>query len=657
MKTSLLFLLVVSFIFISGCAQQENIQISEDDESKAPKEPKISEETQQTQDDHTSPQQPQQGRIIADELKSIQNPGYTERIDVSDGIVASLSRDRIIAVVDITNPDSPILKKTLDTPGFTEAIYKDNYYYIGDSKEFQIYDNLNSQPIGVYKTDFWVATFTVKNGLAYLAAGDQLLILDVKDPKNVKKISLTSLTGRAPSKVIIKDGYAYVVETLGGLNIVDVKDPANPKVVKILPFESHTVGFEIIGNYAYLARIASTQSTATGFTENSVFEVIDIFNPNSASVVGSLAIPATVRNLDAEGNYAYVIGGYPYLLTVIDISTKNPTIVKTLGSIPGGGDVQGIVVEKGRAFIADGLFGLRVIDISNPSNLKHLIDLDLQGRAFNTFNFGNELFLGVERKYFNLGDVSNPENPKLLYSENFTASYEYTSVILDKKKLYFNAGGARIYDVSNANNPQKLNQDTIGADSLQLQGNHLYSTIGEIGLIVYDVLNPASATLISKTPFKKGIPRDLSVDGRWAVGISNAPYSISVLDITDPKKPVAKDVYKYQEYPNSVFVKNDYAYVARGGKGVDILKINSDGSLKLVKNLPVKNGFANHAFVSNNQLFVVRDGVDVYVLSDLENPKYKMHVNNKGEAVRAAIANNYVYFADGYAGVTIANLS
>ena len=81
--------------------------------------------------------------------------------------------------------------------------------------------------------------------------------------------------------------------------------------------------------------------------------IIDISNPNSASVVGSLAIPATVRNLDAEGNYAYVIGGYPYLLTVIDISTKNPTIVKTYKDI----------IKKVK----------RVIDVLVCDDIKHII--------------------------------------------------------------------------------------------------------------------------------------------------------------------------------------------------------------------------------------------------------------------------------------------
>ncbi|MDZ4260403.1 MAG: hypothetical protein U1A25_01950, partial [Candidatus Sungbacteria bacterium] len=57
------------------------------------------------------------------EVKFVQTPGYTELIDVSDGIVASLSRDDIIAVIDIANPRTAKQIGTIDTPAFAEAVF------------------------------------------------------------------------------------------------------------------------------------------------------------------------------------------------------------------------------------------------------------------------------------------------------------------------------------------------------------------------------------------------------------------------------------------------------------------------------------------------------------------------------------------------------
>ncbi|TSC77428.1 MAG: hypothetical protein G01um101429_1060 [Parcubacteria group bacterium Gr01-1014_29] len=596
---------------------------------------------------------------LAQQIKSIPTPGYTELVAVSNGVAASLSRDDVLQVVDVASPLSPVNIQTIDTPAFAEAAYqKDGYLYIADSRELRILDSVG-KVAGVYNLqNFWPSAISVENGYVYLAAGSEMLILEAKSPQSIKMISKTYLTGQAPSHIMVKDGYAYVIETLGGLNIVDARNPGSPSVVKVFPFESHTAGFGIKGNYAYIGRVSSTKSTAQGYSQTSVFEVVDISNPASAIVISSVEIPTDIRGLDLDGNYAYLIGSFPYRLTPVDISSPaNPKIIQAGESIVGSADLQDIVVENGFAFLADGSTGLRIVDVSNITNPRHVKDLDLHGRAFNIHKWGNTLYLAVEQKYFNVADVGNPEDSQQTYSELFTASYKYTSIILDNKKAYFNGSGVRIYDIANVKSPQQIKTKPAEIDSIQIQGNYLYSTIGEIGLLVYDISDPASLVQISRTPFPTGIPRDLSVDGRWAVGISNSPYSINVFDISDPKKPVARDYYIYQKYPGTVTVKDDHAYVARGEDGVDIFKISPDGSLTLIKNIVIQRGYAHHVTIVGNKAFVVRDGADSYDITDQAKPIFLQHINNKGEANRVAVYNGYMYIADGYAGVTIVKMS
>ncbi|MEK7481034.1 MAG: hypothetical protein AAB604_02955 [Patescibacteria group bacterium] len=591
-------------------------------------------------------------------IKSIPTPGYTELIAVSDGVAASLSRDDVIQIVDVEDPFSPVKIQTVDTPAFAEAAYhKDGYLYIADSRELRILDNAG-KTAGVYNLqNFWPAAISVNNEYVYLASGSEMLILKVQGPDRIQWISKIQLTGRAPSHIAVKDGYAYVVETLGGLNIIDVRNPNSPKIVKVFPFESHTAGFGVVGKYAYIGRVASTKSTAQGYSQTSVFEVIDISDPASAVVTASLTIPTDIRGLDVAGSYAYIIGSFPYRLTPIDVSTpSNPKIINTGESIIGPADLQDIVVENNFAFLADGSTGLRIVDISDITNPRHIKDLDLQGRAFNLYKWGNTLYVNVEQKYFNLADVRIPENSRLTYSELFTASFKYTSLILRDKKAYFNGGGARIYDIADIQSPQKIPIKPAEVDSIQIQGNYLYSTIGEIGLLIYDLSDPASLTQVSRTPFPMGIPRDLSVDGRWAVGISNSPYSINVFDISDPRKPVARDSYVYQKYPGSVTVKDNHAYVARGEDGVDIFTIYPGGSLELIKNIIIPQGSVSHVTVIGSTAFIVRDGADMYDITNPVKPIFLQHVSNRGEANRIAVYNGYLYIADGYAGITIVKM-
>ena len=596
---------------------------------------------------------------LAQQIKSIPTPGYTELVAVSNGVAASLSRDDVLQIVDVANPLSPIKIQTIDTPAFAEAAFqKDGYVYIADSRELLILDSVG-KTAGIYNLqNFWPTAISVDNGYVYLTAGNEILILDAKNPQGIKKVSKTYLTGQAPSHVLVKYGYAYVLETLGGLNIIDVRNPGSPKVVKVFPFESHTAGFGLEGNYAYVGRVASTKSTAQGYSQTSVFEVVDISNPASATVIASLELPTDIRGLDVDGNYAYIIGSYPYRLTPIDISSPaNPKIIQAEESIVGSADLQDIAVENGFAFLADGSTGVRIVDVSNISSPRHVKDLDLQGRAFNIYKWGSKLYVAVEQKYFNLADVRNPEDSRPTYSELFTASYKYTSIILDNKKAYFNGGGVRIYDIANVASPQQIKTKPAEIDSIQIQGNYLYSTIGEIGLLVYDISDPASLIQISRTPFPMGIPRDLSVDGQWAIGISNSPYSINVFDISDPKKPVARDSYIYQKYPGTVTAKDNHAYVARGEDGVDIFKIGPDGALTLIKNIVIQQGYAHHVTIIGNRAFVVHDGADIYDITNPAKPIFMQHISNRGEANRISIYNGYMYIADGHAGITIVKIS
>ncbi|MCH8907766.1 MAG: hypothetical protein IH840_11810, partial [Candidatus Heimdallarchaeota archaeon] len=226
------------------------------------------------------------------------------------------------------------------------------------------------------------------------------------------------------------------------------------------------------------------------------------------------------------------------------------------------------------------------------------------------------------------------------------------SIIVRNKKAYFNSQSLQIYDLTDPYDPKEITENEVGVDGIRLQGKYLYSAIGETGLDVFDISNPVFPTQVSHTPFPVGIPRNLGVDGKWAIGISNKPYSINLFDISDPKNPVPKESYIYEKYPNVVEVSNGYAYVARGIDGLDIFKITPDGSLELITNIETR-GYAHSVVVSGNRAYVVRDGADIYDITDPRNPTFLEHINSKGEANSVAVDNGYIYIADGYAGMTI----
>lgn len=643
-------------LIVSGCVSPDQVEPKFQQEPTADqiseKKNAIPQNQPESEKIKTVPENSEHSRTSA--AVSVEVPGSAELVDASGDIVAALSRDRVIEVIDVSDPKRPRVAKTITTPAFAEVVYNDgNYIYVVDSRELQIYKDPLNEPLYKYHLSaFWPSAITVNSNLVYLVSGDQMMILDVSNPSAIQQVSITKLTGQGPNNIIVKDGYAYVIETLGGLNIVNVQDPKNPKVVKVIPFESHTVGFKVRGNYAYVARITKITSQGSSYSSNSVFETLDISNPATTSVVASVEIGSSVIDLDLQENYAIVAGDYPYRTTVIDISTPTkPVKLPNQDVIVGSVDFQGVAISNGYAYFSDGNIGLRIVDVSDVHNLKHVTDLDLQGRGYKITKVGNYVYVTVEKKYLNLIDASNPQQPTLAASEVYVASYEASSFAIDNKRAYINAQGLKIFDVTNPAKPVQIQKTTVNADSIQVQGNYVYSTIGEIGLLVYDISNPSTPKLIG-TAKLPGQARDLSVNGKWAVVVTNIPYSVLAIDITNPQNPIAKKPYGYQRYPKTVTVKDGFIYVARQEDGTDILKIQPDGSVEFIKNIPTQ-GFVHHATASGKKLFVIRDGTDVYDIADPKNPVFLQHLSNNGEAIRGDVEGEYLYIADGPAGVTV----
>ncbi len=594
--------------------------------------------------------------------KSVRGQGYAELIDVSDGIAGWLSKDRIVQVIDVSNPGSPSLMSTLDTPGFVQTVFRDdNYLYVGDTNGLRIMDVANplGEPVGVLTgREFWPAAITVEGSYAYMTSGSELMIVDVADPTNPLEASRLPITGGGTVKIQVRDGYAYIAVSLGGLNVVDVRDPKNPVQVKVIPFESHTVGFKIKDSYAYLGYIVSLEQTDTdlGYAFNSVFEVLDLSTPTSPKVVGSINIPTNVKGLDLEGDYAYVIGSHPHLITIVDVSSpSNPQIKNTADDIIRESELTEAFIQDGYAYVMDSGRGLRVLDIKDPINPKLVATLELQEMLMDIHGGSGRIYLSAEQRYFNVADVSDPDNPALTSSETIpSGSYPYTAIALDEHTAYFNGDGFEVYDLKDSRAPKHLEVKGIDVDSIAIKGDYLYTTIGEVGLIVYDISDIVQPSLVSRTNFPTGIPRDFSLDGNWVVGISNSPYSITVIDVSDPHQPQAKDSYVFGKYGMSVTVKDDYIYVAQGAGGVDILKIEPDGSLKFVTNFPAK-GNVFRVVVSGNRAYLLKggSGIDILDVTDPSQPALLEHVYSQGEALQGRILEGYLYLADGSSGLTV----
>ncbi|MBR9700232.1 hypothetical protein GOV09_07290 [Candidatus Woesearchaeota archaeon] len=595
--------------------------------------------------------------IVERKGKSVRGEGYAELLDVEDGVAVWLSVGKVFQVLDISNSTNIVVHRNMDVDGSAEVVTSDDkYVYYSDSKKISVYskDDPYGEIIGTYEDEFRATIITVEEDYAYISGGSNLVVLDISNPKKIKRISESEIQGSGPSKIFYKDGYLFFAVTLGGLNVINVKDPYNPKEEYFHPFETHEMGFEMSGDYLYLARMNTMKSSKTsdiGYESTSKFEVFDISNPVSLKIIGSLVIPTKINSMAIKGNYVYVAGDVPNFISVIDISNpSSPKIANTITSIEGARMAMDMYIYGDYAYFMNSGDGFQIFSLKDPINPSHVKDYDAKKNYISLHGSGDKMYMAVEERYFNVADVKDPENPVLAYTELIQGgAFRYTTIELHEGKSFSNANGLVVHDVKDPYKPKKLNIGNIDVDGIHLKDNYLYTVIGEWGLDIYDMTDLNDFKHISRTEFMQGMCSNFILDDHWVVCKTNIPYSINVIDVTDPKKPIATDTYEYKQNVRSLTLKDNILYVSMSDNFLDIFRIKDNGKLELISTFKVKAG---HVQIKDDKAYVLST-INILDVSDLSNPVTIGEVYSNNVAEQGKIYKEYLYVADGNAGLTV----
>jgi hypothetical protein len=192
---------------------------------------------------------------------------------------------------------------------------------------------------------------------------------------------------RSGTHLIAQSGnYAYLVDGVSGLQIINVSNPANPFLAGSY-FDSQKMG------YPFEIAVAGNYVCTLDYYSNDL-QVFSISNPTNPVLLGTCAFANTPRRLAVSGNYACVTVDTNNSLTathmagmsIVNLAVpNNPVIVATYWTtnlldpilwIQGGG----VAVANNYAYMTyagkwydpefhDTSFGdMKVINVSNPSN-------------------------------------------------------------------------------------------------------------------------------------------------------------------------------------------------------------------------------------------------------------------------------------------------
>ncbi len=249
----------------------------------------------------------------------------------------------------------------------------------------------------------------------------------------------------------------------------------------------------------------------------------------------------------------------------------------------------GLAISGDLLLIADGKFGLQIVNIRNPVHPIYLARLATesytQGYVKEGISVaGNYAFIplgGWEHSRLLVVDLSSPEKPTVKGQVEFPKMAWGTAV----------------------------------------QGNYLYVGVKDFGLRVIDVTEPEKPKLIGDCQFENGL--GVCVQGHLAY-VANWARGIEIVDVSDPHHPKSLSRCPHPGEAYAVQVVGSFAYVAANNRGLQIIDVSNPNAPRVVGEFDMPDGTearygANDVYVEDGFAFVMdmRHGL---LIIDVSNP-------------------------------------
>jgi hypothetical protein len=294
------------------------------------------------------------------------------------GNYAYVGQGTRLGILDISSPISPTLIGQTDLLTYTvQDIYVlDDYAYVaagpGGLRVVDVSTPSSPDEIGFYMPSADVHLVEAVDGYAYIAFGDgELEVVSISDPANPTPVGSRWIDlGIADMKV---DGdYVYITtrsNKAGALSVVNVSIPMNPIGVSYTTMQGPQ-GVDVAGDYAYVAfsepYIAFPGQWLGGL------QVIDVSDPANPATVGLYGRHWAAYDTVVVNDYAYVVGDYG--LRLFDVSDPTNPVVASFYNRQWNSRANDyrLAVAGDYIYIAaqeEGLFVLRYSEEESPINV------------------------------------------------------------------------------------------------------------------------------------------------------------------------------------------------------------------------------------------------------------------------------------------------
>ncbi|MBN1316658.1 MAG: hypothetical protein JXA42_14365 [Anaerolineales bacterium] len=491
---------------------------------------------------------------------------------IRDGYLYLADERAGLRIIDPNPPESPTLLQTLPLSGLPKKIVQldQDSAYVSTAKNTQGLRLLELGhpthgvlPLGEFPAD--AQAIQVAWPIAYTLDGENFAVWELESADVPIPVTSFRING---DRLLLDGERAFVGSDAGHVSIIDVSNPASPRVLGMMGNTAAVLGFKlaesdtrlIVGLDATVKENNSTESKHVGqlriwdiknpldpilidtveplplFTEmapvsgkprlvtvGESLELYDTSGKETITHVTGITLPTTANSLFLVDDLAYV-GGDIGLVIIRGIQSDSPEIA---GEYALDGGISSVVVWGDRGYLSLGSNGGLMIDISDPTAPKPIAKLPSPtGGALGNLILEETHLWAAWNGWVSWLDISQPQ-----------------------------AGPSEIAAVYPG--------DLVVQD-LAVNGTTAYMVNLEAGLVNLDVTDPKNPILLGKldTP---GQAYAVAIGSDNLGYIADGECGLRVVSLQDPSRP--KEVgFWHTGYALDVQVLNDIVYIADIGE-------------------------------------------------------------------------------------------
>ncbi len=558
-----------------------------------------------------------------------------------------------LKILDVTHPSSPEVVGFLPSPHktlLTRLFLAHPFIYMNDGKNLSIGDVSDpKQPklLGSFTSPNSVVDLAISDPYVFLAEGEKgIRILNITNPSDPKEIHVNPIHADA---LFSSGKYLFVADRIRGLSILDISTPTQPKEVGFHRGFPGADSVFVSGENAFLSQ--------SGYK----LLILNVKNPVNPTVLWE----EEKTSLEDTGSVQAVSGKYVYTHTrsgfrILQWSKTSEQPVEMANySVDHS---EHLFVSGSYLYLATGMQGLRIFDISQPSKPRHMSGAD-PGWVKEVLLVGDFAFI-TNGHYIHILRVAQPSDPKEVgrIDLNPPSPYSYglgsaiaqdisfsNPYLLSTSISGMGSSSLAIHDVSNIAKPKLVGKlESLGmASALSISGNYAY-ILDETPLVIVDISDPSKPKKVGeyrRIPSALFLNAGIDVSEDYAYLLQD---KLLILNVSKPSMP--REVGTYPTYGNGIFVSGPYVFVAGGFKGLTILDVSNPQLISEVASYATPSGLPNNVFVTAGYAYVAdgeKGGLRIFDVSHPSKPEEVGYVDTPGEAWSVFVKGKFAYVADG----------